>query len=366
MIRTRQVNLRQVAAALLAPIGVVLSMTGCVTSGDSAPPASTVTIMTFNVENLFDTTHDPGKNDVTYLPLAEKQTDEHRAGCESISVAHWRDQCLNWDWNETVLEKKMRALASAILQVDDGRGPDILVVQEVENLSVLERLRTGYLSAARYRPAVLVEGTDKRGIDVAFLSRLPLAKEPVLHRIVFTGFEQSRVDDTRGILEATFRLPDGALLTGYAVHFPAPFHPYEMRVQAYEFLNGLRRGLPADRYAFAAGDFNTTAKEMQDHDVLRRLVAPLWSAVHENSCDGCKGTHYYAPNDSWSFLDMILWSGPVYTPRWHVVPGSTRLVNRGPGQMTDAGTPAAFRLPEASGVSDHWPLAVTIMKQAQP
>ena len=35
-----------------------------------APPSGeTVTLMTFNVENLFDSEDDPGKDDRTYLPI---------------------------------------------------------------------------------------------------------------------------------------------------------------------------------------------------------------------------------------------------------------------------------------------------------
>ena len=45
-------------------------------------------------------------------------------------------------------------------------------------------------------------------------------------------------------LEADFAMPDGSVLTGYSVHFPAPFHPTAMRESAYEHLNALRNALP--------------------------------------------------------------------------------------------------------------------------
>lgn len=317
-----------------------------------------VSIMTFNVENLFDTVDDPGKNDATYLPLAQKQSDAHRAGCEGIPVDHWRDQCLNWDWNETVLTKKLGVIGDAILQYDEGRGADIVVLQEVENLRVLERLRREQLAAAGYHPAILIEGNDLRGIDVAFLSRLPLAGEPVLHALRFPGVSAERVADTRGILEATFRLPDGRLITGFAVHFPAPFHPREMRAQAFEQLDALRAALPPDRYVFAAGDFNTTAAEDQEHRVFEQLES-VWQVAHRVGCDACPGTHYYAPNDSWSFLDTILFAAPRSgTTDWRIE--TVRLVNGLPAHVTGRNTPASFRMPGAVGVSDHWPLAIVL------
>jgi hypothetical protein len=205
----------------------------------TTPAVPTVTIMTFNVENLFDTRDDPGKDDRTFLPLAAKQTVRHRAACAEIEVPHWREQCFDWDWSEAILARKLSVVADAILQVNDGRGPDVVALQEVENLGVLEKLRTEYLVPAGYRSAILIEGNDDRGIDVAFLTRLETVGEPLLHAIPFDGVPASRVADTRGILEATFRLPDGSLLTGFSVHFPAPFHPTRMRISAYEFLNRL-------------------------------------------------------------------------------------------------------------------------------
>ena len=60
--------------------------------------------------------------------------------------------------------------------MNDGRGADIIALQEVENVAILERLRTEYLADSGYLPAILIEGQDIRGIDVAFLSRLPLAE----------------------------------------------------------------------------------------------------------------------------------------------------------------------------------------------
>ena len=330
---------------------------------DTAPTSGSVTIMTFNVENLFDTTHDAGKNDSTFLPLAQKQSDQHKRECATITVDRWRDQCLNWDWSEAILAHKLEVVAKAILQVDNGRGPDILALQEVENLAILERLRTEYLADAGYRPAILIEGDDLRGIDVAFLSRLQLAKDPALHPFSPGEPYTDRAGDTRGILEATFRLPDGSLLTGFSVHFPAPFHPTGMRIQAYELLNQLQRNLPADRLAFAAGDFNTTSTENQEKDLLGRLVRPTWRIAHEEGCDDCPGTQYYGAADNWSFLDMILWSRIEHRgaqATWDLRKDSIRIANNTPDQVTENSTPARFQLPKGGGVSDHWPLLMSI------
>lgn len=350
------------SATALAMICAMLALAAC---REQAGPAAaqTLTIMTFNVENLFDNVDDPGKDDGTYLALADKQNDAHRAACATIEVPRWREQCLEWDWSDAAVERKLRVVADAILQVGDGRGADIIALQEVENIRILERLREEYLAAAGYLPAILVEGNDLRGIDVAFLSRLPLASEPVLHPINFEAIPEERVRDTRGILQAEFQLPGGALLTGFAVHFPAPFHPTGMRESAYARLNELLADLPADRPAFAAGDFNTTSKEDAEQDLLGRYVRPWWTVAHEVGCDECPGTQYYAPDDSWSFLDMILWSpsrnrGADAT--WEIRADSVALANETAAQVTADGTPARFESADGPGVSDHWPLVIAI------
>ena len=239
-----------------------------------------LTIMTFNVENLFDTTHDQGKNDETYLPKRQKQSKQHINKCNKINVNRWRDQCLHWDWSEAVVEQKLTVIGDAIKQVGDGEGPDIIAFQEVENERILERLRTEQLKGLGYQPSVLLEGSDIRGIDVAFLSKFPVTA-PKLHEIKFPASQRARVGDTRPILEATFQLPDGSLLTGFAVHFPAPFHPTEMRESAYTTLNKLLRQLPNERAVFAAGDFNTTREEDRDKRMLNRWVRIDWQVAHD-------------------------------------------------------------------------------------
>ena len=320
----------------------------------------TVSVMTFNVQNLFDNVDDPGKDDKAYLPVEAKRNSEHIDACNEIDVASWRDECPNLDWSDAAIEHKLTVLADTIRHVNGGAGPDIVALQEVENAAILEQLRSGHLAALGYAPPILVEGADLRGIDVAFLSRFPLADAPTLHPLTLSEFPD-RAGDTRGVLQADFQLADGSILTGFSVHFPAPFHPTEMRIAAYEHLNNLLQALPGRRPAFAAGDFNTTSSEDNKENLLDRYARPYWTVAHDIGCDGCKGTHYYARNDSWSFLDMILLNigrGKNTTARFRA--DSVRIANRNPAQVSENGTPARFRSAQRSGVSDHWPMVATI------
>ena len=325
-----------------------------------------VTIMTFNVENLFDNVDDPNKVDETFLAIEDKQSATHIAACETIEVERWRNQCLYWDWSDDILETKLSVVAAAILQVNDGLGPDVIALQEVENRAIVERLRNEHLADAGYQPTILIEGRDARGIDVAFLSKLELDSDPTLHTIPFEASDAARVADTRGILEATFRLPGGGLLTGFSVHFPAPFHPTDMRTAAYAHLNALQAALPPDRPAFAAGDFNTTAAEDREKSMLDRFARPTWTVAHDLGCGDCRGPSYYAPTDEWSFLDMILWTSGRPTNNgsenttWRIRADSVAIANKTTTQVRTDGTPARFEMPGGLGVSDHWPLIVTI------
>lgn len=326
---------------------------------DRATPLA-VTVMTFNVENLFDNADDPGKDDKTYLSIGAKQHAAHVDACNAIEVERWRYDCLYLDWSDATIEHKLSAVAESIRLANDGQGVDIIALQEVENLAILERLRRDYLDDLGYQPAILVEGADLRGIDVAFLSKLPLAHPPILHPLALPGFPD-REGDTRGVLQADFELPDGSLLTAFSVHFPAPFHPTKMRIAAYRHLNELLRALPDDRAAFAAGDFNTTSAEDLAERMLDRYARPYWTVAHRIGCKSCKGTHYYARNDSWSFLDMILFSAPRgKNTTAGIRASSVRIANQNPAQVADDGTPERYSAAARRGVSDHWPMIATI------
>ena len=201
-------------------------ISGCVSNDHTSSP-NALTVMTYNVENLFDNMDDPGKDDETYLPLSAKKTARHRAKCQQASRDYWVKQCLEVDWSDSKIKRKLGRLADVILQVKEGRGPDVLILQEVENLNILERLRLNHLQAAGYKKSILIEGPDKRGIDVAMLSRLPLKAEPKLHEVLLTKIDKKSGKElparpTRGILEARFELPDGKPLTVFGVHFPSP------------------------------------------------------------------------------------------------------------------------------------------------
>jgi endonuclease/exonuclease/phosphatase family metal-dependent hydrolase len=339
---------------------LILPLLGAGACVQEAPAIQSVTIMTFNAQNLFDTSDDLDKDDKAYLPLSAKQSESHIAACNEIPVDGWRNECLNLDWTDAALDHKLNIMANTIRQVNGGRGADIIVFQEVENQSVLDRLRTEKMPELGYEPAILIEGTDLRGIDVAMLSKFPLAAAPALHPFEVPDYPD-RQGDTRGVLQATFTLPDGSLLTGFAVHFPAPFHPTPMRITAYDHLTSLLDALPPDRHAFAAGDFNTTSTEDDREGLLDAYARPRWTIAHDVGCDDCKGTYYYARETNWSFLDMILFAAASGAKTTAQIRGdSVAIANGYPPQISEKGTPEYYSSENRTGVSDHWPMIATI------
>lgn len=326
--------------------------------------ANSVVVMAFNVENLFDTVHDEGKDDYTYLPLTTKKSESHQKFCATIEVKRWREDCLYEDWSEEKLKLKMERLAGTILQLNNGKGADILMLVEVENRNVLEQLRKEHLAAAGYHPSILLEGPDSRGIDTAILSRFPLVGEPKLHPVTFkveNDADRARIKDTRSILQADLKLPDGEVVTVLVAHFPNPQHPEFMRTQAFEVLTKIRSTLPKDRMVLAGGDFNVTAEEDESLRRWQKLSSD-WFVSHLDGCKGCQGTQYFHPKRSWSFLDAILFS--KNSGKWTFEAESVQIVKGYAPQVNKYGSPERFK--EGKGVSDHFPLGARLIRVSKP
>ena len=103
----------------------------------------------YNLENVFDTIHDEGKNDYEYLPDGGMK------------------------WTSFKYEQKIQNMAYAIAQLgtdEDPRGAACVGVSEVENIGCLHDLCKELREKHNriYEP-ILLEGPDRRGVDVGFL-----------------------------------------------------------------------------------------------------------------------------------------------------------------------------------------------------
>ncbi|MCX7978217.1 MAG: endonuclease/exonuclease/phosphatase family protein [Bdellovibrionaceae bacterium] len=318
--------------------------------------------MAYNLENLFDTERDLRTSDYTHLPLALKRKDPAIiAGCNAIKNDFYRKACLELDWNESTLKKKMNNLARVILSVDEGRGPDILFVEEVENEAILKRFNAEYLKAAGYITVFAPEGFDDRGIDVGLLSRFPIQGKPTLHKIPFklnSEEETRRASDTRGILEVPLQLPDGSVGYFFTVHLPSQSNPHEQRRQAVEFIVGLLKDRSAKGLAVVAGDFNITADEDDRTGLYSKTLSSVGKVSHLVGCQHCRGTHYY--KGSWSFLDAIV---VAESGGWQMLPDTVWVVRALKEQLYHDIKPNRFDETTGEGMSDHLPIYARIGKK---
>jgi predicted extracellular nuclease len=106
-----------------------------------------LTIVFYNVENLFDTENTPGGNDAEFTPESEKK------------------------WTPERYQKKLEDISKVLASVNQKELPEIIGLCEIENRGVLNDLvKTGPLTGGGYEIAHF-ESPDFRGIDVALLYR---------------------------------------------------------------------------------------------------------------------------------------------------------------------------------------------------
>ncbi len=274
----------------------------------------TISVASYNAENLFDEKHDDGKNDWTYLPLKEKRkSKEVQKYCERLRNYYYRFNCLNLDWSVKNLHKKLHQLARVIKVMDKGDSPDIIVFQEVENYRVLKMLRDVALKGEGYKEVVLIEGPDSRGIDVGILSKFPLSGKAKIHQVDLTSHfpRRTKVPQTRPILDATFKVY-GSKLRVLGNHWPSQSHDDETRdIAAKTLLDAVKSSkVPT----IALGDYNTHPSDnphginqwLHDdsaraffYDSEREANNQPYPLVKANS----RGTHHY--RGKWTSLDKI-------------------------------------------------------------
>ena len=298
-------------------LGLILTISSTDSFASYRPSFS---VMSYNLENLFDSLHDEGTNDYTFLPLLRKNSDmEVRRYCASINIPYYRKQCFELDWNTNVVLNKIQNVSRVIREADQGKSPDIIVFQEVENINVLRKLIDIGLDNEGYRELVLVEGPDRRGIDVAIISKLPLVDDVKYHDIDLTEAYPpgQKIKLTRGILEATFNFK-GKVIKVLANHWPSQANKDITRVIAANKLMEVTK--KSDVPVIAAGDFNTEEKDKVNpiKEIITNSENDFYFVDVEEKFfdeydDGTshRGTHYY--RKKWSSLDKI------FVPKSHLV-----------------------------------------------
>lgn len=244
------------------------------------------TFVELNCENLFDTRHDSLKQDQEFLPSSS-----HR-------------------WTLSRYWKKLNHISQAIVSCgNDGTTqwlPDMAVLTEVENDSVMRDLtQRSPLRHARYE-YVMTNSPDARGIDVALLY------SPFSFRLINSHSIRIQPPNgkrpTRDILYASGEVITGDTLHVFAIHAPsrsggeAFSRQYRTRV-AQRVCEAVDSVLNAslNPLIIVAGDFN----DYSDDASLRLLTNHGLTEVSLNArgCNGANGTYRY--KGAWGSLDHI-------------------------------------------------------------
>ena len=317
-------------------------------SFSSVSHAENITVMSINAQNLFDTMDDPGKDDKAFLPIEMKQSKEHKNSCNSITVNRWRMECFFQDWDEETKNAKLNNLLEVIVSYDSN-GADVIGLQEIENINILEQL-FNLLKPYGYKDFHLLESTDKRGVDTAFISKYKITN-PKLHYVNFSpNFETI---DTRPIFEVDINI-NGKVMKFYNVHFPSNWHPVQMRIESFEKLKELISS--HSEPSVALGDFNVNSKDDKKFSVYQNQE-DFWKVAHREGCSSCLGTYHYGRGKSWDFLDTIMVSRNRGV---EFVKSSIDVYKIKFNTYKDTGKPNWFDSDSKQGVSDHFPFVAEI------
>ena len=339
-------------------------------SGPHRLEVERVKIVTFNVANLFDTRDDRGRTDETWLPKERKNSQAHAKGCQAQRTKAYREECLKLDWDQQALAAKLDGLAAVIRLAQ----ADVVLLQEVENRAVLDELNS-QLPTLAYR-AILLEGQDRRGIDQAVLTSLPVLSQPELLYADCPGSNCAAFGG-RGVLSVSVALPihrhssgqqrGGGVLRLLNVHLPSPAAPASRRLKAVQKLHSLAQAIQdSGELVVLAGDFNITSEEKTSSDPIGHTFGRHWKALEDLQCPSCRGTYYYGPTRSWSWLDKLIMPTAVASRHddnphnWEVAPNSLEILRLYPQQTTRGGYPRKFRASSKWGVSDHFPVSVVL------
>ena len=349
-------------------LAALLLLSGCSTT----IPEDAYVVGFYNVENLFDTVHDRGKNDQAFTPGGENA------------------------WTEDKYEKKLSNIATVIRAMSEknGRWHTLLGMAEVENDRVLEDLvARSEIAEAGYK-FVHEEGPDVRGIDCALLYRpdqFKLLETKTLpydfntkRGIVFEKTPQEQREfKTRDVLRVRGEL-DGELLAVYVCHWPSRSGDKgsDLRCRAAEIVHddivALEKKYPGINVV-VMGDMNDNPEDecmavwLQGRETIEEMGAgDLFSPFLRMHKDGFGSQEYHG---DWNIFDCIFVNGALTDTE---AAGSLHILKSDPfhyGYVFDppfltqqegryAGTP--FRTFSGgqfiNGYSDHYPTYIIISK----
>ncbi len=276
--------------------------------------ASTIEVMSYNVENLFDAEKEKDKNDWSYLPKDFKGKKE---ACAKVGSKYRRQECFEADWTQEKVDMKL-AQIKEVLTKERKALPGILVLSEIENANVVGQLA----KVLGYKKFYTSNSPDYRGVDLAVLFNETKDLKYVGNQEHVVKGDYFKKRPTRNIFEVQFKL-GGKDLYLFANHWPSLGNPDHARVTAATILKTrideiIKKNPKAG--VVAVGDFNTIPKLKKEgnkhpmRDVLLKdgtIVDVEKTFRSEKSISKEKkealppGTYFYARENVWNHLDRV-------------------------------------------------------------
>lgn len=320
----------------------------------------TLFIGSWNLQNLFDTVDDSLKDDKEFLPGSDLE------------------------WSEDRLDKKMYNHSRVIRMMNNGQGPDILGVCEVENEAVLAEMVNRYLPDLGYDVAY-IESPDNRGIDNGLIFKREKFK---LLSMLADTVHLADGWPTRLIVGVNLLMNDKDVFTVFVNHWPSrrggQIESEPNRIAAALTLRkSVDRIFAADSNAMLIiiGDFND---EPTDKSILEELKA------HPLKCDSLQsdfefasekelfnvsfevyenGEGSYKYKDDWNLLDQVIISGSLVTGMdYKYLCGSFEIfkpefIVTKTGQYAGTPFPTYGGSRYLGGYSDHFPVTAKFINQ---
>lgn len=250
----------------------------------------------YNLENLFDTIHDPGKNDYEFLPDGTNK------------------------WGTLKYVNKLKNMATVLNEM----GTDVVPVgmaavgvSEIENSRVLADLVNHEVLAPRGWDFVHIEGPDTRGVDCALLYNPKLFKPINSVLSPYITEDNDTTYKTRGFLVVSGEM-GGEVVHIIVNHWPSRYAKSPARERAGVLVRQLKDSIMnvhPETKVLIMGDMNDdpdnksmksclgAMRDKKDVKSSTDLYNPWWNILRQKG----HGTLKY--KGKWNLFDQIVLSG---------------------------------------------------------
>ncbi|MDC7226551.1 MAG: endonuclease/exonuclease/phosphatase family protein [Spirochaetales bacterium] len=270
-------------------------------------------------------------------------------------------------WNYDRFHRKALALADVITAAVPG-GPDIVILQEVENENALTHLNEYCLKSSGYQHSIFFP-TENSAVGTAVLSRC------VINSANSHAVNASGIVKGRNISVVQLSLPEsGEELSIFINHWKSKLggaeetEPY--RIAAAELLAGLMAEESGDSgFVLAAGDFNESHNESLRVDGAYPTALADGFLCAEGAPElynpwtdaGVPGSYYY--DGTWQTIDQFFLSFDFFEGGgWEYDGFETAVLGF---NSTDGGFPLGWQSSSGTGCSDHFPILLKLKLSEQ-